>query len=143
VKFSLKMDNGPRPACPQITLPMPGRHAARDGNQPSGPLMLSASRAPGHNLGLGWESFFPPGLNLGPVIMSRPSQSDGCMRFPAEQNRARRPCANPSLIPFLLRSLSPTAVSSRATPSADERERRERARGAALSPSSVCALTVG
>jgi hypothetical protein len=101
---------GPRPACPQTTLPLPGRHAARDGNQPSGPLALSASCAPGRNLGLGRESFVPPRLNLGPVIVSGPSQSDGCVRFPAEQNRARRPRANPSLILFLLRSLSRAAA---------------------------------
>jgi hypothetical protein len=42
-----------RPARPQTTLPVPGRHAARDGNQPNGPLALGASRAPGRNLGLG------------------------------------------------------------------------------------------
>jgi hypothetical protein len=88
---------------------MPGRHAARDENQPTGPLALSASRAPGRNLGLGRESLFPPELNLGPVIVSHPSQSDGCAMFPAEQNWLRRPHANPSLI-SLLRSLSRTAA---------------------------------
>jgi hypothetical protein len=103
-------ENGPRPARPQTTLPVPGRHAARDGNQPTGPLALSASRAPGHNLGLGRESIFPPGLNLGPVIVSHPSQSDGCVRFLAEQNRAQWPRVNPSLILSLLCSLSRTAA---------------------------------
>jgi hypothetical protein len=89
---------------------MPGRHAARDGNQPTGPLALNVSHAPGRNLGLGRESLFPPGLNLGPVIVSRPSQSDGCAKFPVEQNRLRRPRANPSLI-SLLRSISRVAAS--------------------------------
>jgi hypothetical protein len=78
---------------PQNTLPVPGRHAARDGNHPTGPLALTASRAPGHNLGLGRESFFPLGLKLGLVFVSHPSQSDGCVRFLAEQNGARRPRA--------------------------------------------------
>jgi hypothetical protein len=90
---------------------VPGRHATRDRNQPSGPLALSASRAPGRNLGLGRESFFPPGLNLGSVIVSCPSQSDGCARFSAKQNRARRPRANSSLILSLPRSLSRAAAS--------------------------------
>jgi hypothetical protein len=118
------MENGPRPTRPQITLPVSGRHAARDGNQPTGPLALSASRTPGRNLGLGRESFFPPGLNLGPVIVSRPSQSDGCARFPTEQNRARRPRVNPSLISLLFRSLSRAAVSDseRRTSGAGESE---------------------
>jgi hypothetical protein len=159
VKFGPKMENGPRPARAELSpcarprsgpkpktargplflrprSPVPSRHAARDGNQPTDPIALSVSRAPGRNLGLGWESLFPPGLNLGPVIVSRPSQSDGCVRFPAEQNRLRRPHANPSLI-SLLRSLSRVAASD------SERRRRERARGAALSPSPVCTLTVG
>jgi len=95
---------------------VPGRHAARDGNQPTGLLALSASRAPGRNLGLDQESFFPPRLNLGSVIVSRPSQSDGCARFPAEQNRARWPRANPSLILSLLRSLSRAAASDSERP---------------------------
>jgi hypothetical protein len=107
-------ETGPRPARPQTTLPVPGRHAARDGNQPTGPLALSVSRAPGRNLGLGRESFFPPGLNLGPVIVSRPSQSDGCARFPAEQNRVLQCCTNPSLI---LSSYAPSHAPQRATPS--------------------------
>jgi hypothetical protein len=80
--------NGPRPARPQTALQVPGRHAARDENWSTGPLVLSASRAPGRNLGLGWESLFPPGPKLGPVIVSHPSQSNGCVRFPAEQNHA-------------------------------------------------------
>jgi hypothetical protein len=105
-------ENGPQPALPQTLLPVLGRHAARDGNQPTGPLMLSASHAPGRNLDLGRESLFPPGLNLGPVIVGCPSQSDGCARFPAEQNRLRRPHANPSLI-SLLCSLSRAAASDR------------------------------
>jgi hypothetical protein len=81
-----------------------------------GPLALSASRAPDRNLGLGRESLIPPGLNLGPVSVSRPSQSDGCTRFPAEQNRARRPHANPSLILSLPRSLSHAAASDSKRP---------------------------
>jgi hypothetical protein len=108
-------ETGPRPARPQTTLPVLGRHAARDGNQPTSPLALSASRAPGRNLGLGRESFFSPGLNLGPVIVSRPSQSDGCARFPAEQNRVLQHRANPSLI-SLLRSLSRAAASDSERP---------------------------
>jgi hypothetical protein len=111
-------ENGPRPARPQTTLPVPGHHAARDGNQPTGPLALNASRAPGRNLGLGWESFFPPGLKLGPVIVSRPSQSDGCARFPAEQNRARRPRA---ILASFCFSSAPSHAPQRATLRADER----------------------
>jgi hypothetical protein len=87
---------------------VPGRHAARDGNRPTGPLALSASRAPGHNLGR--ESYFPPGPRLGPVIVSHPSQSNGCTRFLVEQNRVDSPHANPSLIRFL-RSHSRAAAS--------------------------------
>jgi hypothetical protein len=132
VKFGPKMENGPRPAraetsprarppnsprpaLPQTLFPVSGRHVPRDGNQPTGPLALSASRAPGRNLGLGRGSLFPPGLNLNPVIMSRPSQSDGCVRFPAEQNRLRCPHANPNLI-SLLRSLTRTAASDSERP---------------------------
>jgi hypothetical protein len=121
---------------------VPGRHAARDGKQSTGPLALSASRAPGRNLGLGRESLFPPGLNLGPVIMSRSSQSNGCAKFPAEQNSARCPRATLALI-LIFSAPTHAPQRSRATPSADERERRERARGAALSPSPVCAPTIG
>jgi hypothetical protein len=95
---------------------VPGRHAARDGNQPSGPLALSASRAPGRNLGLGRESLIPPGLILGPVSVSHPPKSDGCARFPAEQNHARQPRANPSLILSLPRSLSRAAASDSEQP---------------------------
>jgi hypothetical protein len=103
---------GPQPARPQTTLPVPGRHAARDGNRPTGPLALGASRSPGHNLGLGRESFFPPGLKLGSVIVSHPSQSDGRTRFPAEQNRARCPRATLALI---LIFSTPTHAPQRAT----------------------------
>jgi hypothetical protein len=114
-------ENGPWPALPQTPLPVPGRHAARYGKRSTGPLALSASRAPGRNLGLGRERLFPPGLNLGPVIVSRPSQSDGCARFPVEQNRLRLRRANPSLI-SLLRSLSRAATgdSERPTSGAGE-----------------------
>jgi hypothetical protein len=104
-------ENGPRPAGPQTALRVPGRHAARDGNWPTDPLALSASRAPSRNLGLGRESLFPPGLKLGPVIVSHPFQSDGCVRFPAEQNRARRPRANSSPHSDFLRSHSRAAAS--------------------------------
>jgi hypothetical protein len=69
--------------------------------------------------------------------VSRSSQSNGCTKFSAEQNHARWPRANPSLILSLLRSLSCAAASD------SERRWRERARGTALSPSPVCALTVG
>jgi hypothetical protein len=96
--------NGLWPALPQTSLPVPGRHAARDGKWSTSPHALSASRTPGRNLGLGRERLFPPGLNLGSVIVSHPSQSDGCTRFPAKQNRLRLRRANPSLI-SLLRSL--------------------------------------
>jgi hypothetical protein len=109
-------ENGPRPARPQTTLRVPGRHAAQDKKWSTGPLALGASRAPGRNLGLGRESLIPPGLNLGPVIVSHPSQSDGCTRFPAEQNRTRRPRANPSLILSLPHSLSRAAASDSERP---------------------------
>jgi hypothetical protein len=91
-------------------------HAARDEKWSTGPLVLGASRAPGRNLGLGWESLFPPGLNLSPVSVSRSSQSNGCAKFSAEQNRPRRPRANPSLILSLLRSLSRAAASDSERP---------------------------
>jgi hypothetical protein len=116
------------------SLCVPGREAARSRKRPAarspsdhaprarppcGSRRKSAhrpARAPGRNLGLGRESIFPPGQNLGPVIVSRPSQSDGYVRFPAEQNHARRPRANPSLILSLLRSLSRAAVSDSERP---------------------------
>jgi hypothetical protein len=56
---------------------------------------------------------------------------------PCRTNRLRRPRANPSLISLLFRSLSRAATSD------SERRQRERARGAVLSPSPVCTLTVG
>jgi hypothetical protein len=62
-----------QPDLPQTPLHVPGHQAARDENQSTGPLALSASRALARNLDMGWESFFSPGLNLGPVIVSRPS----------------------------------------------------------------------
>jgi hypothetical protein len=74
----------------------------------TGPLALGASRTPGRNLGLGRERLTPPGLNLGPMSVSRPSQSDGRARFSAEQNRLRRPSRNPSLI-----SISPLSLARR------------------------------
>jgi hypothetical protein len=123
-RSSSKPKTGPRPACPQITLPVPGRHAARDGNQHSGPLALSASHAPDRNLGLGRESFIPPGLNLGPVIVSHPSQSDGCTKFPVKQNRARRPRATLALILIF------SAHSRAAAQPGDSVGRRARAEGA-------------
>jgi hypothetical protein len=133
-------ENGLRPTLPQTALHVPGRHAARDEKRSTGPLVLGASHAIGRNLGLGRESLIPPGLILGPVSVSRSSQSNGCARFPAEQNRARRPHANPSLIPFFLRSFSRVVA---ATPS-DRRAAPERARPRRRpSPSPVCALTVG
>jgi hypothetical protein len=113
MKFGPKIKNSPRPARPQTALRMPGRHVARDGNQPTGPLALSASRAPGRNLGLGRESFFLPRSKLGPVIVSHPSQSNGCARFSAEQNRARRPRANPSPHSVCLRPMSGAAKGAR------------------------------
>jgi hypothetical protein len=98
-----------------------GHHVARDGKWSTGPLTLSASRATGRNLGLGRERLFLPGLNLGLVIVSRPTQSDGYVRFPVEQNQLRLRRANPSLI-SLLRSLSRAAAgdSERPTSGAGE-----------------------
>jgi hypothetical protein len=90
----------PWPARLQTALRVPGCHAARDGNRPTGPLALSASRALGRDLGLDRESLFPPGPKLGPVIVSHPSQSNGCARFPVEQNCVDSPRTNPSLIRF-------------------------------------------
>jgi hypothetical protein len=104
----------PTACSPSDHAPRPGRHAARDGNQPTGPLALSASCAPGRNLGLGQESFFPPGLNLGPVIVSRPSQSDECTRFPTEQNPVLRRRTN---LASFLSSSAPSHAPQRATPS--------------------------
>jgi hypothetical protein len=123
----LEAETGPWPARPQTTLPVPGRLAPRDENQPTGPLALSASRATGRNLGLGQESFFPPGLNLGPVIVSRPSQSDGCARFPADQNHVLRCRANPSLISLLFRPLSRAAASDSERPTSGARESEPKA----------------
>jgi hypothetical protein len=109
---------------------VPGRHAARDEKRSTGPLALGASRAPGRNLGLGRESLILRGLKLGPVSVSRPSKSDGCVRFPAEQNRARLPRATLALI---LIFSAPTRAPQRRL-RATERRRRERARGAARAP---------
>jgi hypothetical protein len=111
-----KAENGPWPTLPQTALRVLGRHAARDGKRSTSPLMLGASRAPGRNLGLGRESLFPPGLNLGPVSVSRSSQSNGRAKFLVEQNRTRRPRAKPSLILSLLRSLSRAAASDSERP---------------------------
>jgi hypothetical protein len=138
-------ENSPRPAHPQTTLRAPGHHAAQNRNRPIRPLTLRASRAPGRNLGLGRESHFPPGPRFGPVIMSHPSESNGCAKFPAEQNRANALTQTLALIRFsplpLLRHSEQSSdfVGRRAT----QHEWRERARGAALSPSPVCAPTVG
>jgi hypothetical protein len=112
-----------RPARPQTALRVPGRHAARDGNRPTGLLALSASRAPGRNLGLGRESLFPPRPKLSPVIVSHPSQSNGCARFPAEQNRARRPRANPSPHSVFLHSHSRVVASDSVGRRAAQRKR--------------------
>jgi hypothetical protein len=108
-----KAENGPRPARPHTALRVPSRHAVRDGNRPTGPLTLSASCALGRNLGLGRESLFPPGPKLGPVIMSHPSQSNGCARFPVEQNRVDSPRANPSLIRFSAPTHTPQRAAER------------------------------
>jgi hypothetical protein len=79
----------------------------------TGPLALSASRALGRNLGLGRESLFPPGSKLGPVIVSHLSQSNGCARFPIEQNRVDSPRANPSLIRFSAPTHAPQRAAER------------------------------
>jgi hypothetical protein len=92
---------------------VPGSHAARDGNRPTGPLTFSASRALGRNLGLGRENLFPPGPRLGPVIVSHPSQSNDCTRFPVEQNRVDSPRANPSLIHFSAPTHAPQRAAER------------------------------
>jgi hypothetical protein len=96
-------------------------------------------------VGLGRESRFPPGSRLGPVIVSRPSASDGRALISAEQNPLWRSCANPSVHSFS--SLPLPCRSERATElvvrRATQREERKRARGAVLSPSLVCAPTVG
>jgi hypothetical protein len=97
-----------------------GRDAARSRKRPVGPLVLSASRAPGRNLGLGRESHFPLGPRLGPVIVSHPSESNGCARNPAEQNRADALALTLALILFLC-SLFRAAASTRPSSSADER----------------------
>jgi hypothetical protein len=86
----------------QTLLRAPGREAARSRKRPIGPLALSASRAPGCNLGLGWESHFPPEPRLGPVIVSHPSESNGCARFLAEQNRTDALTQTLALIRFSL-----------------------------------------
>jgi hypothetical protein len=61
----------------------------------------------------------------GPLVVSRPSSSNGHARNPVEQNRRRRSRSNPSAHSFSLR------------------EERKRARGAVLSPSPTCAPTIG
>jgi hypothetical protein len=143
MKFGPKMKSAHGPLA-QNLLRASGRETARSRKRPVAHSSSDcAPRArPPCNLGLGRESLFPPGSKHGPVIVSHPSQSNGCAKFPAEQNRARRPRATLALI---LIFFAPTHAPqrSRATPSADEREQRERTRGAALSPSLVCALTIG
>jgi hypothetical protein len=100
-----------------------GRHAARDEKRSTSPFALDASRAPGRNLGLGRESFIPPGLNLGPVSMSRHLNPTAVRGFRPNKTALRLRRANPSLISIFLCSLSRAAT---ATPS-DRRAAPERA----------------
>jgi hypothetical protein len=93
-KVGSNTKTGPRPARAYCA-PCAGRNAARSRKWPVSPLALSASRASGRNLGLGRESRVLPGPRLGPLDVSRPSASYAHARIPAEQNRIRRPCANP------------------------------------------------
>jgi hypothetical protein len=125
---SLKTARGPLHA---KTISASGWETARSRKRSTGPLALGASRAPGRNLGLGWERLTAPGLNLGPVSVSRPSQSDGRARFSAEQNRIRRPSRR-TLASFLFFSALSRTPQRRLR--ANERRRRERARGAARAP---------
>jgi hypothetical protein len=55
--------------------------------RPVGSLAHGALHAPGLIVGLGRESRFPHGPRLGPVIVSRPSASNGHAWNLAEQNR--------------------------------------------------------
>jgi hypothetical protein len=98
----------------------PRRHSARSENRPFGLLVLSASRAPGRNMGLGWERRFPPGARLGLVIVSHPSASNGRTRNPAEQNRADALALTVALTRSL-RSLFRAAARNQPSSSTDER----------------------
>jgi hypothetical protein len=139
VKFGPKMENGPRPARVELS----PRAWPRSGPKPktahdplflrpysvcqvamrpemeTGPPARSRSARPALQAATwAWarKVSSPTGLNLGPVIMSRPSQSDGCARFPTEQNNVLRRRANPSLISLLFRSLSRAAASDSERP---------------------------
>jgi hypothetical protein len=121
---------GPRPARSGSLSPPQAAVQPETKKPARGPLALRASRAPGHNLGLGRESRNPPGLEVGPVSVSRSSGSDGCARFSAEQNPRPRPRAQ--TLAILALSLSLLAPQRRLR--APERRRRERAGGAARGP---------
>jgi hypothetical protein len=72
-----------------------------------------------------------------------PSISIQRLREVSDRTKLRSTALAQTLASFFLSAPTHVPQSSRATPSADERERRERARGATLSPSPVCAPTVG
>jgi hypothetical protein len=81
----------------------------------------------------------------GPLVVSRPSSSNGHAQNSAEQNRRRRPRPNPSAhsfspLPLPRRSERVTELVGRR---ATQHEERKRARDAVLSPSLACAPTVG
>jgi hypothetical protein len=103
-------------------------------------LRTRPRRGPGS--GKRFPTWAAPG---GPLIVSRPSLSNGHARNPAEQNHRRRPRPNPSAHSFS--SLPLPHRSERATElvgrRATQREERKRARGTVLSPSLACAPTVG
>jgi hypothetical protein len=72
-----------------------------------------------------------------------PSISIQRLREVSGRTKPRSTALAQTLASFFLSAPTHAPQSSRATPSADEREWRERARGAALSPSPVYAPTVG
>jgi hypothetical protein len=128
-----------------MALREPRRHSARSENRPVGPLALSASRAPGRNVGLGRERRFPTWAatrsgNCEPSIrIQRPHEESGRTK-PCRCPHANRSAHSFSPLPLPRRSEKPTEfIGRRAT----QCEERERVRGAVLSPSPVCAPTVG
>jgi hypothetical protein len=162
-KFSPKNEIGPRPVCAELTsLARP-----RSGPKPKtacGPLALRP-RSP-------CQAAMRPETEISPAARSRSarprsrpqpgpgpgkfhpawaeSRSGECEQFISIQRlcevfgrtKPRSGSVAQTLAPFLF-SFASSRVPQRRLRATDERRRRERARGAALSPSPVCALTVG
>jgi hypothetical protein len=158
------MKNGPQPARAEFTR-APGREWPRSRNRPTARLPSDHTPRARPPCGPRRKSAQRP-ARAQRVLRSRPQPGPGPGKSHPGWAETRSGECEPSISIRRLREVSgrtktrstpsrnlsphsdflrPTHAPqrSRATPSADEREQRERARGAALSPSPVCALTVG